>query len=197
MGSDEFLIAGLGNPGNDYEDTRHNIGFVFLETLERCWNLKGEKKKWNSLYLSGTLDGTKLHLIRPQTFMNRSGDSVIQFYNFFKFKPAQLLVVHDDLDMSPGRIKLVKGGGNGGHNGIRSIVDRLGVSDFYRLKIGIGRPGKGEIHPDFPVDKYVLSSFTENERTLLEDRFNDIKRGVRFFVDGDPQKAMGILNSLK
>jgi PTH1 family peptidyl-tRNA hydrolase len=197
MGSNEYLIAGLGNPGSEYQATRHNIGFIFLEELERYWNFFGEKEKWKSLYLTGNVDGCKIHLIRPMTFMNRSGDSVVQFYNFFKLHPERLLVIHDDLDTAPRRIPRDKGGGDGGHNGIRSIATRLGENGFYRLKIGIGRPGNGDIHPDFPVEKYVLSSFTANERELLEKRFSDLERGIRFFLSGDSQKAMGLLNSLK
>ena len=111
--------------------------------------------------------------------------------------PDQLLVIHDDLDMAPGRIKLVKGGGAGGHNGIKSLVETLGTPDFYRLKIGIGRPGNGLIHPDFPVDKYVLGNFTDEELTVLQSRYDSLADGIRLFLQGYPAKAMNLLNSLK
>ena len=99
--------------------------------------------------------------------------------------------------MAPGRIKLVKGGGSGGHNGIKSLVATLGIKDFYRLKIGIGRPGSGVIHHDYPVDKYVLSNFTSQERDIFEARYDGVEDGIRLFLKGSPARAMNILNGLK
>jgi PTH1 family peptidyl-tRNA hydrolase len=111
--------------------------------------------------------------------------------------PDRLLVVHDDIDMTPGRIKLVRGGGTGGHNGIKSLVESLGTNDFFRLKVGIGRPGKGDIHPDFPVEKYVLSNFSKEEMILMASRYADLEQGVRVYLEDGPAKAMGLLNGLK
>jgi PTH1 family peptidyl-tRNA hydrolase len=129
--------------------------------------------------------------------MNRSGKAVVQFYRFYKVNPDQLLVVHDDLDMAPGRVKLVKGGGAGGHNGIKSLVESLGTKEFYRLKIGIGRPGNGAVHAGFPVDKYVLSNVTHEDFNILQSRYNSIEDGILAFLQGNPAKAMNLLNSLK
>ncbi len=129
--------------------------------------------------------------------MNRSGQAVGQFYRFYKVDPDQLLIIHDDLDMAPGRVKLVKGGGTGGHNGIKSLVETLGTKDFYRLKFGIGRPGNGTIHRDYPVDKYVLSNFTSEELDILESRYDGVEDGIRHFLKGNPAKAMNILNGFK
>ena len=112
-------------------------------------------------------------------------------------KESSILVVHDDLDMNVGRVKLVKGGGAGGHNGIRSIIQHLGTPDFYRLKIGIGRPGNSDAHPDMPVDKFVLSPFSNDEMDLVQKRIVLLEEGIQFLVHGDDGQAMSLLNRLK
>lgn len=197
MEKKEFLVIGLGNPGEQYCSTRHNVGFLIVDELAKRWNTVLSQKKWDALYVSLPLEGKKMHLIKPLTYMNRSGRAVVPYVRFFKMVPDQLLVIHDDLDMVPGRIKLVKGGGAGGHNGIRSLAETLGTRDFYRLKVGIGRPGQGTVHPDFPVDKYVLSNFIDEEYTLLQSRFDSLEEGVRLLLQDNPSKAMTLLNGLK
>ena len=129
--------------------------------------------------------------------MNLSGRGVVEFAQFYKIDIDHILVIHDDLDMAPGRIKLVKGGGTGGHKGIKSLVEHLGGRDFFRLKVGIGRPGQGSVHNDFPIEKYVLGTIGEHDLSLLDSRFNAIEEGVRLFFEDGPAKAMSILNSLK
>lgn len=193
----DLLIVGLGNPGEQYKNNRHNIGFLVIDEMATRWKTSVSKEKWSSLYGSLSLSGRKTHLLKPMTYMNVSGKAVLQCCNFFKVSQAQLLVVHDDLDMAPGRIKLVRGGGAGGHNGIKSIVGVMGTKDFFRLKIGIGRPGQGEVHKDFPVEKYVLSDLCEAELELMGGRFENLEKGLRFFAEGNPAKAMNLLNSLK
>ncbi len=197
MNADDCLVVGLGNPGMQYRWNRHNVGFQVVDDLAKRWGHVTFIGKWNAYVSSFSFFKKKVHLIKPQTFMNLSGKAVVQYYRFFKISPDQLLVIHDDLDMNSGRIKLVKGGGAGGHNGIKSLVDSLGINEFYRLKIGIGRPGKGGIHPEFPVEKYVLSDFDEGERALMSMRNSSIEEGIRFFLQDIPEKAMGLLNSLK
>ncbi|MFT5698867.1 MAG: PTH1 family peptidyl-tRNA hydrolase [Desulforhopalus sp.] len=198
MSRQGHLIVGLGNPGVEYENTRHNIGFHIVDTLFGYFDRTGSfNEKWNGLYGSTMYSGEKIHFIKPQTFMNRSGQSVSQFYSFYKIVPERLVVIHDDLDMAPGRIKLVRGGGNGGHNGIKSIVASIGVNDFYRLKIGIGRPGQGEVHKDFPVEKYVLSNFSQNDLDILGSRYDSLVEGIKWLFAGDVGRAKGVLNSLK
>jgi len=198
MSKQDNLIVGLGNPGAEYEDTKHNVGFLVLDTLYNYFDRNSNfKDKWNGLYGSTTYNQDKVHFLKPLTYMNRSGQSVAGAYTFFKIGPDRLVVVHDDLDMPPGRVKLVKGGGHGGHNGIKSIVSSIGTNDFYRLKIGIGRPGQGDIHKDFPVEKYVLSSFSSDELSLLRERCEQIVDGIKYLLDGDIGRAKGALNSLK
>lgn len=198
MEKKEYIIAGLGNPGEQYCSTRHNVGFFIVDELARRWTTSEIfQEKWHAQYLSLTVGEDKVHLVKPLTFMNRSGKAVIQFFRFYKIAPEQLLVIHDDLDMAPGRVKLVKGGGAGGHNGIKSLVEMLGTKEFYRLKIGIGRPGSGLVHADFPVDKYVLSSFSAGELEILQSRYDSFEKGIRLFLQGNPDKAMNLLNGLK
>ena len=198
MSRQDSLIVGLGNPGSEYENTRHNVGFHIVDALFSSFDTSGKfKEKWNGLYASTVYAKEKIHFVKPLTYMNRSGQSVSQFYTFHKIVPEKLVVVHDDLDMAPGRVKLVRGGGAGGHNGIKSIVAAIGTTDFYRLKVGIGRPGQRDVHKDFPVEKYVLSNFSEDEFTTLTSRYNNVVEGVTYLLEGDVGRAKGVLNSLK
>jgi len=197
MEKKDFIIVGLGNPGEQYASTRHNIGFFVVDELARRWGAVLTHEKWHALNVSLAVGGHRVHLVKPTTFMNRSGHAVVQFYRFYKIDPDRLLVIHDDLDMAPGRIKLVKGGGTGGHNGIKSLTEMLGTKDFYRLKIGIGRPGTGTVHADFPVDKYVLSNLSDQDQDLLFSRYDDFEDGIQLFLQGNPAQAMNRLNGLK
>jgi peptidyl-tRNA hydrolase, PTH1 family len=198
MEKNDFIVVGLGNPGAEYSGTRHNIGFCVLDELvSRYSGGVTYREKYQAHYCAASVGGVKLHCIKPMTYMNRSGQSVAQFVNFYKVKPAKIVVIHDDLDMAVARVKLVKGGGAGGHNGIKSIVASIGTNDFYRLKIGIGRPGQGDVHKDFPVEKYVLSNFTSDDLKTLESRYAEIVDGLELLLKGDEGRAKGVLNSLK
>ena len=197
MNSDRYLVAGLGNPGAKYEQTRHNVGFMFVDWLAGLHGSQFSLTKHQGLASNIRLGTTKVTLLKPQTFMNRSGRSVASLLHYYNLDPTNLLVVHDDIDMHPGRVKLVEGGGTGGHNGIRSIVGELGSRDFFRLKIGIGRPGIGEIHPDVEVDKYVLAKFSAQELDLVKDRFEEMESGLELFIRGDISQAMTRLNAIK
>lgn len=197
MEKKDWIVVGLGNPGAQYHSTRHNAGFMVADELARRWNAPVAQEKWQAQYFSVSIVDRKVHLLKPLTFMNKSGRAVAQFCRFYKMTPDQLLVIHDDLDMAPGRIKLVQGGGAGGHNGIKSLVETLGTPAFYRLKIGIGRPGNGLIHADFPVDKYVLGNFTDDELMVLQSRYGPLADGIILFLQGHPDKAMNLLNSFK
>ncbi len=150
------LIAALGNPGNEYRDTRHNVGWMvsdhFTEYFSETW-----QKKYKGEYITFTTGGSKKFLIKPLTFMNKSGESVLGIMNFFKIQPDELLVIHDDLETDFGFGSLKKGGGLGGHNGLRSISQVLGTRDFYRLRVGISRPSRGD------VSSWVLGKFNKDE----------------------------------
>jgi PTH1 family peptidyl-tRNA hydrolase len=192
-----FIIAGLGNPGSQYENNRHNIGYMLVDYLSARYGLQWSRCKWDGDLSRSTLWGERVCLIKPSAYMNRSGKAVAGISNFYGIKTDDILVVHDDLDMGVGRLKLVKGGGTGGHNGIRSIVQDLGSGEFYRLKIGIGRPGNSGVHPDMPVDAFVLSDFTEEESALIKERIVLAEEGVELLVKGDHKRAMTTLNCIK
>ncbi len=197
MEHQDCLLIGLGNPGEQYRHTRHNVGFMVLEHFLGRFARGNCSEKWQAQYIALTLSARRVHVVMPMTYMNLSGRAVAQFARFFKTPAERILVVHDDLDMHPGRIKLVKGGGSGGHNGIKSLVECLGAAEFYRLKIGIGRPGKGEVHPEFPVERYVLSEFSAVEKDIVNARFPAVSDGIRLFFEQGAERAMGALNILK
>lgn len=197
MGGNDFLIVGLGNPGDSYEKTRHNVGFIIVDELARRWGCSLTTEKWQAQSGRTSLGSSRICFVKPTTFMNLSGRAVTQYADFFKVSPQQILVIHDDIDMPPARLKLVNTGGAGGHNGIRSLIQSLGSKDFPRLKYGVGRPGQGEVHAAIPVEKYVLSHFTETEWDLLLSRMDSIEQGLRYLLEGDPAKAMNLLNAVK
>jgi peptidyl-tRNA hydrolase, PTH1 family len=197
MGEETFIIVGLGNPGEKYIGTRHNIGFMVVDELARRCKSALTLEKWDSFSARVSLFGVKVCLVKPQTYMNVSGKAVARFTDFYKTPLHHLLVVHDDLDMKPGRIKLISGGGSGGHNGIRSLIQHLGGNGFFRLKIGIGKPGQGLSHPDMPVEHYVLAQLSGEERDVISGRIEPLVQGVQYFLQDDTAKAMNLLNGLK
>jgi PTH1 family peptidyl-tRNA hydrolase len=151
----DLLVAGLGNPGGGYARTRHNIGWLVIDELARQHDASF-RSKFNGQLADVRLDGLRLALLKPETYMNVSGKSVGAAARFFKVSPEELLVVHDDVDLGSGRLQARRGGGLAGHNGLRSIAQGLGTNDFLRLRIGVGRPERGDPRP---VSDYVLSEF--------------------------------------
>lgn len=157
-----WLIAGLGNPGDEYADTRHNAGFMIIDVLAARHSIPLRQKADSYIFGRGFIEEQKVILIKPFTFMNRSGDAVMAAIR--KNEDIEdILVIHDDLDLEPGILKIKKSGASGGHNGIQSIIDRLGSRDFPRIKVGIGRPER------MPAERYVLRSFAKKERPLIEE----------------------------
>lgn len=197
MSERNHLIVGLGNPGTNYQQTRHNVGFVVVDELVRRWGGSFSSEKWQALPASALVQGNRVYVIKPTTFMNLSGRAVIQYADFYRIPAANILVIHDDIDMAPGRLKLVFNGGAGGHNGIRSITQCLATSEFTRLKVGIGRPGKDGIHPEIPVERFVLSPLAEDEAKLLAERIETIETGIQLLLGKGLPAAMNLLNSCK
>lgn len=197
MNENVFLVVGLGNPGREYAATRHNAGFMVVDELARRFGVSFDHEKWQAHSAQLVLWGVRMCLLKPDTFMNLSGKAVARYVDFYKVPPGQILVVHDDLDMDPGRVKLVAGGGAGGHNGIRSLVQCLGTKDFLRLKLGIGRPGTLNLCSDMPVEKYVLAPFSPDEKKILEQRIDSIEKGLEYLVRDGIARAMNLLNSIK
>ena len=162
--SETWLIVGLGNPGREYEKTRHNAGFRALDILAEKLGCKVDKAKFQGLYGHVNFKGRKLLLLKPQTFMNLSGRSVLQLSAFFHVPPQNIIVLFDDISLEPGRLRLRSDGSAGGHNGIKSIIAELGSQQFPRVKIGVG----AKPHPDFDLADWVLSAFSAQEEQALQ-----------------------------
>jgi len=186
------LIVGLGNPGREYESTRHNVGFRWVDELAdgQKLNYKNEAK-FQGLTARGQLHGHEVLLLKPQTFMNASGRSVGSMVQFYKFSPAEILVVHDELDLPPGIARLKFGGGHGGHNGVKDIIGHLGSKDFWRLRIGIGHP-----RDRADVSNYVLNDPRFEECELIENAMRKAQDIVHHVVEGKVEAAMLKLHSL-
>jgi PTH1 family peptidyl-tRNA hydrolase len=166
----DLLVVGLGNPGRQYESTRHNAGWLVADEVARRLGASW-RSKFSGKLAEARLDGQKLALLKPETFMNDSGRSVAAAARFFKVEPESVLVVHDDVDLDPGRLQARAGGGLAGHNGLRSLAQSLGSQEFLRLRIGVGRPGRGDPRP---VADYVLSPFApEDDVDALVSRAAD------------------------
>ena len=166
------LIVGLGNPGKKYEKNRHNIGMILLDSICSSW-----QEKFKGFYAQETQGSSKVFYLKPQTFMNLSGESVQPMAAFFKVDPKNILVVHDELDLPFGTLALKKGGGLAGHNGLKSIAAQLGTQDFLRLRIGIGRP----VHGD--VSNWVLSDFSKDESVTLQKILTEGALALKTFLD--------------
>ena len=162
--NETWLIVGLGNPGREYDNTRHNAGFRALDILSGKLGCKVDKAKFQGLYGQVNYKGRKLLLLKPQTFMNLSGRSVLQLSAFFHVPPQNIIILFDDISLEPGRLRLRKDGSAGGHNGIKAIIQELGSQDFPRVKIGVG----AKPHPDFDLAAWVLSAFSAQEEKALQ-----------------------------
>lgn len=185
------LIVGLGNPGREYESTRHNAGFWWVDEFARKNQIAFKSEnKFHALAARSMLHGHELHLLKPQTFMNVSGRSVGALAQFYKIEPAQILVVHDELDLPPGSAKLKLGGGHGGHNGLKDIIAHLDTRDFWRLRIGVGHPGDRA-----EVVNYVLNAPRKEEQALIEDALQRAQEVAPLIVEGKLEAAMLKLHS--
>jgi PTH1 family peptidyl-tRNA hydrolase len=175
------LIVGLGNPGFGYAGNRHNIGFMCIRHLARMHGIRFDKKQGHARTGTGEINGEKVVLARPQTFMNTSGESVSRLVKKLKISPSDLIVIHDDLDLPTGKVRIRQGGRSAGHKGIDSIIAHLGNPDFFRVRVGIGRPERFE---DSPVDKeaavinYVLSNFTPEEKRVIKRAIPEVSRAI-------------------
>jgi PTH1 family peptidyl-tRNA hydrolase len=183
------LIVGLGNPGPRYAGNRHNVGFMVVDRLADDAALPLNRAKFNGRYAAGSLEGKPVALLEPDTFMNLSGQSVAAARSFFNVALADILVVHDEIDLPFGTLRLKVGGGHAGHNGLRSMVAQLGAADFVRLRVGVGRPVHGE------VSDYVLADFDREQRAWLPDLVDRSVAAVRLVLREGPLRAMNIINA--
>src|SRR5687768_17069306 len=185
------LIVGLGNPGAEYEKTRHNAGFWWVDAIAESKRAAWKKEtKFSGWTTKVEEDGRDFGLLKPATYMNESGRSVGAYLRFYKIEPAAMLVVHDELDLPPGTVKLKRGGGTGGHNGLEDLAEVLGTKDFWRLRIGIGHPGNKDLVPD-----YVLKKARREEQELIDPAFDRSLGLLPWLAKGRMQDAMAWLHT--
>ena len=184
-----YLIIGLGNPENEYKNTRHNMGFNTINILAEKYNIQLNKNKFDAICGDGIIEGKKVVLVKPQTFMNLNGRSVVQFVNFYKTELENVLVIYDDMDVEVGKIKLRKKGGSGSHNGMKSVVAELNSQDFPRIRVGIGKP-----EFDHDIINYVIGSIPEEEKQLLEQSAKKASETVVEFLKNGIDSAMNKFN---
>ena len=190
---ESWLIVGLGNPGREYEKTRHNVGFRAIDLLAQKLGCKIDKLKFQGLYCQTAYNGKKLYLLKPQTFMNLSGRSVLQLSAFFHIPPQRIIVIFDDISLEPGRLRVRADGSAGGHNGIKSIIQELGSQDFPRVKVGVG----AKPHPDFDLADWVLSTFSSAEEKSLASALERSADAALTVMEKGVQEAANRFNGSK
>lgn len=188
----DWMIVGLGNPGKEYEHTRHNVGFRAIEIAAKSAGVKIDRLKFRALTRQATIAGQKVLLVEPQTYMNASGAAVSALATFYKVKPERILVIFDDISLPPGRIRIRKDGSAGGHNGIKSIIQSLGSQDFPRIKIGVG----AKPHPDYDLADWVLSKFSSSEEKALAPALTHAAEAVEVVLKQGLDKAASAYNGL-
>ena len=185
-----YLIVGLGNPGKQYENTRHNVGFDAIDLLVDEYRVPSSGKQHKAMYGKGVIGGRKVILAKPLTYMNLSGESVRAMVDYYKIDPEQeLIVVYDDISLEPGKIRIRKKGSAGGHNGIKNIIAQLGTQNFQRVKVGVGEKPKG-----WDLADYVLGHFSKAERAQMEEGYDRATEAVRLILAGEIDAAMNQYN---
>lgn len=182
-----ILIAGLGNPGESYRANRHNVGFMAVDVIHDHWRFAPWRIRFQSLISEGEIQGVKLQLLKPQTYMNDSGRAVGEAVRFYKAAPDHIVVIYDELDLAPGKLRARTGGGSAGHNGIRSITAHIGA-DFHRVRIGIGHPGDATL-----VHGYVLSNFSKADSAWLVPLLDAIARAAPHLAQWDEGRFMNLI----
>lgn len=185
-----FIIAGLGNPTKEYEGTRHNVGFHVIDQIADKYNISVDAKKCRAFIGKGIIEGQKVILVKPQTYMNLSGESIRGLVDYYKIDPEnELLVIYDDISLSPGQIRIRKKGSAGGHNGIKNIIAQLGTDIFPRIKVGVGEKPKG-----YDLADYVLGHFSKGERQMMEDGYEHAVSAAAKILAGEIEAAMNEYN---
>lgn len=184
-----YIIAGLGNPEEDYGQTRHNMGFNVINKIAKQYEIEVTKKKFQGLYGMGSIEGEKVILLKPQTFMNLSGKSIQEILQYYKLEPEQLIVIYDDIDVEPGVIRLRKAGGPGTHNGMKSVIHELNTQNFKRVRVGIGIPEKKE-----DLIEYVIGAISDEDKEKLEKGTNLAKEAVIEILKNGIDIAMNKFN---
>ena len=187
-----YIIAGLGNPTREYEKTRHNVGFEVIDVLADMLGTTVEEKKFKGCYGRGIIGGEKVLLLKPQTFMNLSGESIRVASDFYKVDPEHIIIIYDDISLDVGQLRIRKKGSAGGHNGIKNIIAHLGTQEFPRIKVGVGdKPKKMDLAD------YVLSRFSKEDRAAMEDAFKEAAKAVEVMITEGMDTAMNQFNGHK
>ena len=185
-----YIIAGLGNPTEQYAGTRHNVGFDVIDTLADKYNISVEGRKNRAFIGKGIIEGQKVILVKPQTFMNLSGESIRGLVDYYKIDPeTELLVIYDDISLDVGQLRIRKKGSAGGHNGIKNIISHLGTDVFPRIKVGVGEKPKG-----YDLADYVLGHFSKEDRSIMEEGYENAVGAIKLFLAGEIDAAMNEYN---
>ena len=190
-GSFDYMIVGLGNPGKQYETTRHNAGFICLDLLSEKYNIKVNKLKFKSLMGDGRINGKRCLFLKPLTFMNLSGEAVRDAAEFYKIPPENIIVICDDISLEPGKMRIRRKGSDGGQRGMRNIIYHLKSDNFPRIKVGVG----AKPNPEYDLADWVISHFTKDEAKLIKEVADKVIGAVEYMVDGKIDKAMSDYNS--
>lgn len=191
QGAVEYIICGLGNPGTQYEGTRHNIGFMTIDTLCDKYKLDCKKLRFKSLTCDAMISGKRCLIMKPTTFMNNSGEAVTEAMSFYKIPPERTIIVFDDISLEPGKLRIRRKGSDGGHNGIKSIIYLSGSDMFPRIKMGVG----AKPHPDYNLADWVLGHFKKEQAEALETAIDNAVSSIELMVGGKMNEAMNKFNS--
>lgn len=184
-----YLIVGLGNPEADYSKTRHNMGFNVINKLAKQYEIEVTKKKFKGLYGVGTIENEKVYLLKPQTYMNLSGESIREIMDFYKISPEEIIIIYDDMDIEPGNIKIRKSGSAGGHNGMKSVIEHLNTQTFTRIRVGIGAPKNRE-----DSINYVIGAMNKEDEEKLDKATTIAKDAIIEIIKNGVDKAMNKFN---
>lgn len=185
-----YLLVGLGNPDSKYENTRHNAGFITIDHIADTYGVKIDRLKFHSLTAECRIGSERCLLMKPQTYMNNSGEAVGEAARFYKIPPENVLVISDDISLEPGRLRIRRKGSAGGHNGLKSIIAHLGSDGFPRVRVGVG----DRENPDYSLADFVLGKFTKEETKLLQEAVNNAQKAAEYIVSGHIDKAMNDYN---
>lgn len=187
----EYLIIGLGNPGLQYEKTRHNAGFLTIDTISEKTGTKTDRLKFKSLCGDTVISGKRCLMMKPTTYMNNSGEAVVEAMNFYKIPIERVLIIYDDISLEPSQLRIRRKGTDGGHNGIKSIIQLTGKDTFPRIKVGVGK----KPHPKYDLADWVLSAFKSDEEKPMKEAFEKATQAVELIVSGSIDEAMNKFNS--
>ncbi len=191
VGTPEFMVVGLGNPGGKYTLTRHNSGFLCVDMLSQKLNFRVDRLKFKSLIADTTINGHRCIVMKPQTYMNNSGEAVRECASFYKIPPERIIVISDDTSLDIGKMRIKRKGSDGGQKGLRSIIYHMNSDNFPRVKIGVGK----KPHPDYDMADWVLSEFKKDEQKVLEPVLENACKALELMLDNQIDKAMNLYNS--